>query len=86
MSPPARAVNITYMCDDYGATLACYTRVHARNFRVPQSDDVLKQHALHAATFRLHKLFERASRMPAQRSVSERMTNNWDAMVADIDG
>lgn len=57
----SREVRVTYYCHPLDAVLACYTRVHARNFFVPQSDDVLKQRAIHPATIRLYKLFQRAA-------------------------
>ena len=55
------AVTITYRPHIDDCVLACYTRVHARNFRMLQSDDILKSHAIHNATIRLHKLFARAA-------------------------
>lgn len=65
MSQP-REVTVSYVCHPYDAVLACYSRVHAKNFRVPQSDDVLKQHAIDRSTFRLHKLFMRATWIAAR--------------------
>ena len=57
----SRDLRITYTCHPLDAVLACYLRVHARNFRVPLSDDLLKSRAIHPSTIRLHKLFLWAS-------------------------
>ncbi len=55
-----RDVRLTYNPHHVDCVLAVYPGVHAKNFRVPQSDDLLKSRAVHSATIRLHKLFERA--------------------------
>lgn len=73
MSPP-REVTVSYVCHPYDAVLACYPRVHAKNFRVPQSDDVLKQHAIARSTIRLHKLFRRAQSLSAMASTYPTMS------------
>jgi hypothetical protein len=58
-----RDVSITYRPHAIDCVLAVYPGVHVKNFRVPQSDDVLKSRAIHSATIRLHKLFQRAGQI-----------------------
>jgi len=61
MTSSTKLLNVTYDPHITDCVLAVYPGVHVKNFRVPQSDDLLKSRAIHSASIRLHKLFQRAS-------------------------
>jgi hypothetical protein len=61
MKAAPKIFNITYDPHITDCIAAIYTRVHAKNFRVPLSDDLLKARAIPRGSIRLHKLFERAA-------------------------
>ncbi len=56
-----RDFTITYRPHLYDCVLAVYPAVHARNFRMPASDDLLKSRAIADATYRLKALFLKAA-------------------------